>query len=79
MRPRCIRPQGGDAGLAAVIWMLVRPGGWVLVRQLNFVLDIALVGEGLDWQVEEGQALGGSLRRGGRGYGPSGVWNWRSI
>ena len=35
----------------------LRPGGWVLVRQLNSVLEIPRLGEGLDWQPEEGQAL----------------------
>jgi S-adenosylmethionine-diacylglycerol 3-amino-3-carboxypropyl transferase len=30
----------------------LRPGGWVLVRQLNSTLDVPALGSGIDWQPE---------------------------
>jgi S-adenosylmethionine-diacylglycerol 3-amino-3-carboxypropyl transferase len=35
----------------------LRPGGWVLVRQLNSTLDIPSLGEGFDWHAAQAQAL----------------------
>ncbi len=40
---------------AAVLGMALarlRPGGWVIVRQLNSALDIPALGQGFDWQAE---------------------------
>jgi S-adenosylmethionine-diacylglycerol 3-amino-3-carboxypropyl transferase len=35
----------------------LRPGGWVVIRQLNSTLDIPSLGESFAWQTEEAQAL----------------------
>jgi S-adenosylmethionine-diacylglycerol 3-amino-3-carboxypropyl transferase len=35
----------------------LRPGGWVLIRQLNSTLDIAALGSGFSWQTEQAAAL----------------------
>ena len=35
----------------------LRPGGWVIVRQLNSVLDIPTLGEGFAWKTDAGAAL----------------------
>ena len=35
----------------------LRPGGWVIVRQLNSVLDIPALGEGFAWKIDAGAAL----------------------
>jgi len=35
----------------------LRPGGWVLIRQLNSTLDIPSCGQGFSWQTEAAQAL----------------------
>jgi S-adenosylmethionine-diacylglycerol 3-amino-3-carboxypropyl transferase len=40
----------------------LRPGGRVLIRQLNSTLDIASVGQGFAWQTDEAQALHGRDR-----------------
>jgi S-adenosylmethionine-diacylglycerol 3-amino-3-carboxypropyl transferase len=35
----------------------LRPGGWVLIRQLNSSLDIPAAGPGFDWQIEQAAKL----------------------
>ena len=35
----------------------LRPGGWVLIRQLNSTLEIPSLGPGFSWQSAESQAL----------------------
>jgi S-adenosylmethionine-diacylglycerol 3-amino-3-carboxypropyl transferase len=38
-------------------WAALRPGGWVLVRQLNSTLDIPVLGARFAWQIEQAAAL----------------------
>ncbi|MBV9123276.1 MAG: DUF3419 family protein [Planctomycetes bacterium] len=38
-------------------WSALRPGGWVLIRQLNSTLDIPRLGESFAWQLKQGATL----------------------
>lgn len=40
----------------------LRPGGWVMIRQLNSTLDIPTLGEPFDWQCEQSASLHGNDR-----------------
>ncbi len=35
----------------------LRPGGWVLVRQLNSTIDVPGLGKGFDWDIDMSRAL----------------------
>jgi S-adenosylmethionine-diacylglycerol 3-amino-3-carboxypropyl transferase len=40
----------------------LRPGGWIIIRQLNSTLDIPSLSEGFAWQAEDAQELHGRDR-----------------
>jgi S-adenosylmethionine-diacylglycerol 3-amino-3-carboxypropyl transferase len=41
----------------ALTWKALRPGGWVLIRQLNSTLDISELGPMFDWLAPEADKL----------------------
>ena len=51
-----LAPQEAQATLN-LAWQALRPGGWVLVRQLNSSLDIPGLGQGFSWHIKDGHAL----------------------
>jgi S-adenosylmethionine-diacylglycerol 3-amino-3-carboxypropyl transferase len=44
-------------GVLGRAWSALRPGGWVMVRQLNSSLDIRALGDWFDWHRDEAAAL----------------------
>jgi S-adenosylmethionine-diacylglycerol 3-amino-3-carboxypropyl transferase len=51
-----LSPENARATLE-IAWRALKPGGWILIRQLNSSLDIPFLGAFFDWQIEEAELL----------------------
>jgi S-adenosylmethionine-diacylglycerol 3-amino-3-carboxypropyl transferase len=49
--------EGEATATLDLAWGALRPGGWVLIRQLNSTLDVPALGGRFVWHIDQGRAL----------------------